>query len=70
MSGVVFRDPYAVGLTPQQRELALNQANMTPTRLTPRDSRSLPAANRLGNRSVSSDSVYTILIRLPGKLKD
>lgn len=39
---------------------------MTPTRLAPRDSRSLPTANRLGNRSVSSDSVYTILIRLPG----
>lgn len=32
-----------------------------------RDSRSLPGANRLGlgNRSVSQDSVYTILIRLP-----
>lgn len=30
-----------------------------------RDSRSLPNANRLGSRSVSQDSVYTILIRLP-----
>lgn len=32
-----------------------------------RDSRSLPGANinRMGNRSVSQDSVYTILIRLP-----
>lgn len=40
---------------------------MTPTRLAPRDSRSLPTANRLAGRSVSSDSVYTILIRLPGE---
>ena len=39
---------------------------MTPTRLAPRDSRSLPTGNRLAGRSVSSDSVYTILIRLPG----
>lgn len=35
----------------------------------PRDSRSLPGGanntNRMGNRSVSQDSVYTILIRLP-----
>ncbi|XP_055386859.1 muscarinic acetylcholine receptor DM1 isoform X2 [Condylostylus longicornis] len=33
----------------------------------PRDSRSLPSnnSNRLGSRSVSQDSVYTILIRLP-----
>ncbi|XP_055619299.1 muscarinic acetylcholine receptor DM1 isoform X2 [Toxorhynchites rutilus septentrionalis] len=31
----------------------------------PRDSRSLPNSNRLGSRSVSQDSVYTILIRLP-----
>lgn len=31
----------------------------------PRDSRSLPLSNRLGSRSVSQDSVYTILIRLP-----
>lgn len=32
----------------------------------PRDSRSLPTTNnRLGSRSVSQDSVYTILIRLP-----
>ncbi|XP_050095132.1 muscarinic acetylcholine receptor DM1 isoform X1 [Anopheles aquasalis] len=30
-----------------------------------RDSRSLPSSNRLGSRSVSQDSVYTILIRLP-----
>lgn len=31
----------------------------------PRDSRSLPLNNRLSSRSVSQDSVYTILIRLP-----
>lgn len=44
---------------------------MTPTRLAPRDSRSLPTANRLlGNRSLSTDSVYTILIRLPGEQTD
>lgn len=30
-----------------------------------RDSRSLPLSNRLSSRSVSQDSVYTILIRLP-----
>lgn len=39
---------------------------MTPTRMAARDSRSLPAANRLAGKSMSSDSVYTILIRLPG----
>lgn len=33
--------------------------------LTARDTRSLPTSNRLGSRSVSQDSVYTILIRLP-----
>lgn len=38
-----------------------------PGPLGSRDSRSLPGAtnNRMGNRSVSQDSVYTILIRLP-----
>lgn len=30
-----------------------------------RDSRMLPVGNRIGSRSVSQDSVYTILIRLP-----
>ncbi|XP_030375067.1 muscarinic acetylcholine receptor DM1 isoform X2 [Scaptodrosophila lebanonensis] len=30
-----------------------------------RDTRTLPIANRIGSRSVSQDSVYTILIRLP-----
>ncbi|CAG9857361.1 unnamed protein product [Phyllotreta striolata] len=52
------------------RDHALVQANMTPTRLAPRDSRSLPAGNRLTARSVSTDSVYTILIRLPGEPGD
>lgn len=61
----IFRDPYATGLS-AQRELGFTQANITPPRLVPRDSRSLPAGNRLAGRSVSSDSVYTILIRLPG----
>ncbi|KRF79526.1 muscarinic acetylcholine receptor DM1 isoform X1 [Drosophila virilis] len=32
---------------------------------TLRDSRTLPVSNRIGSRSVSQDSVYTILIRLP-----
>ncbi|XP_044259270.1 muscarinic acetylcholine receptor DM1 isoform X1 [Tribolium madens] len=61
----VIRDPYVSTLS-TQRELPHTQANMTPTRLAPRDSRSLPTGNRLAGRSVSSDSVYTILIRLPG----
>lgn len=56
-----------MGLSPQQRDLAFGQSNMTPARLTPRDTRSLPTGNRLAGRSVSSDSVYTILIRLPGE---
>ncbi|ERL93236.1 hypothetical protein D910_10532, partial [Dendroctonus ponderosae] len=47
-----------------------NQANVTPTRFTPRDTRSLPMANRLGGRSGSSDSVYTIVIKLPGDPKE
>nr|CAD7399110.1 unnamed protein product [Timema poppensis] len=52
----VIRDPYASGLSQQQ----------TPTRhLQHYDARSLPASGRLAARSVSSDSVYTILIRLP-----
>lgn len=67
----VIRDPYA-----QQQATAVN---VTPTRLAAaaaaaaasasgaRDSRSLPANARLGPRSVSSDSVYTILIRLPAE---
>lgn len=67
---VFFRDPYAQGLA-TQRDHTLVQANMTPTRLAPRDSRSLPTTgNRLGGRSMSTDSVYTILIRLPGEPGD
>ncbi|XP_021923374.1 muscarinic acetylcholine receptor DM1 [Zootermopsis nevadensis] len=53
----VIRDPYT---SMQQQQ--------TPTRqhhLHHYDSRSLPASSRLAARSVSSDSVYTILIRLP-----
>lgn len=38
---------------------------MTPTKLGPRDSRSLPAGSKLTERSFSTDSVYTIVIRLP-----
>ncbi|KAF7287999.1 hypothetical protein GWI33_000059 [Rhynchophorus ferrugineus] len=63
----VIRDPYAA------RDIGWSgggQANMTPTRFVPRDTRSLPMANRLGGRSSSTDSVYTILIRLPGDSKD
>lgn len=61
----VIRDNYNTGLVSStQRDLS--QASMTPTRLAPRDSRSLPPANRLDRRSISSDSVYTIVIRLPG----
>lgn len=68
----VIRDPY-------QAPPSLGQ-QATPTRLLggatntamggARDTRSLPLrqADRLGPRSVSSDSVYTILIRLPGNL--
>lgn len=38
---------------------------MTPTKLGPRDTRSLPAGSKLTERSFSTDSVYTIVIRLP-----
>ncbi|PNF18549.1 Muscarinic acetylcholine receptor DM1 [Cryptotermes secundus] len=54
----VIRDPYT----------SVQQQQQTPTRqhhLHHFDSRSLPASSRLAARSVSSDSVYTILIRLP-----
>ncbi|KAL3277926.1 hypothetical protein HHI36_013267 [Cryptolaemus montrouzieri] len=45
----------------------MSQANTTPIRLAARDSRSLPPANRLATsgHSASTDTVYTILIRLP-----
>ncbi|XP_050498806.1 muscarinic acetylcholine receptor DM1 [Diabrotica virgifera virgifera] len=62
----VIRDTYVA----TQRDHTFVQANMTPTRLAPRDSRSLPTGNRLTGRSVSTDSVYTILIRLPGENTD
>lgn len=63
-----FRESY-IPLSPQQN--AFQQSNMTPalSRLTPREYRSL-TTNRLTGRSVSSDSVYTILIRLPGEPGD
>ncbi|GAB0090039.1 Muscarinic acetylcholine receptor DM1 [Sergentomyia squamirostris] len=69
----VIRDPYAPGRpglvstipdvspTPQ-RPTSMAQVPEVPGA---RDSRSLPTPNRLGSRSVSQDSVYTILIRLP-----
>lgn len=45
---------------------------MTPalSRLTPREYRGLTTNSRLTGRSVSSDSVYTILIKLPGEPGD
>lgn len=71
----VIRDPYStsrpglvsiipdVSPTPVRPPLApLSQLQ---DHTGPRDSRSLPTSNRLGSRSVSQDSVYTILIRLP-----
>ncbi|KAI4458663.1 5-hydroxytryptamine receptor [Holotrichia oblita] len=64
----VIRDAHAPpGIpAPTRPDQTLPQVNITPTRLAPRDSRSLPTANRMGGRSVSTDSVYTILIKLPG----
>ncbi|XP_050305615.1 muscarinic acetylcholine receptor DM1 [Anthonomus grandis grandis] len=62
----VIRDPYST------RDSSGGLANMTPTRFTPRDTRSLPMANRLmtGTKSGSTDSVYTIVIKLPGGTMD
>ncbi|XP_054273091.1 muscarinic acetylcholine receptor DM1 isoform X2 [Macrosteles quadrilineatus] len=67
----VIRDPYAAGNVPPQTP---------PSRIHPHgpivshhvhyDGRSLPSANRLQARSLSTDSVYTILIRLPGDTAD
>lgn len=72
----VIRDPY--GTTARGNVVSMiPDISPTPMRPTlppmshlqdmhgPRDSRSLPNSNRLGSRSVSQDSVYTILIRLP-----
>ncbi|KAL1131703.1 hypothetical protein AAG570_011316, partial [Ranatra chinensis] len=53
----VIRDPYAGSGVPQTPRLAHHHVHY--------DSRSLPPATRLQNRSLSTDSVYTILIRLP-----
>jgi muscarinic acetylcholine receptor M3 len=77
----VIRDPYATGGAGGRQGLGLVSIipdHVSPTTrptLPPlsqlaehtgtRDSRSLPTSNRLGSRSVSQDSVYTILIRLP-----
>lgn len=73
----VIRDPYAIG---GRAGLVSMVPDVSPTPARPqlpplsqlqeiqsgaRDSRSLPTSNRLGSRSVSQDSVYTILIRLP-----
>lgn len=73
----VIRDPYAPGGRSGGLVSVIPDVSPTPGRppLAPlsqlqeyqgsRDSRSLPTSNRLGSRSVSQDSVYTILIRLP-----
>ncbi|XP_055318902.1 muscarinic acetylcholine receptor DM1 isoform X2 [Sitodiplosis mosellana] len=73
----VIRDPYSTNrpglvsiipdvsptpVRPPLAPLSQLQENAFPG---PRDSRSLPLNNRLSSRSVSQDSVYTILIRLP-----
>lgn len=58
---IISRDPYSSGLTTRE----IPHANMTPTKLGPRDSRSLPTGSKLTERSFSTDSVYTIVIRLP-----
>ncbi|XP_055693781.1 muscarinic acetylcholine receptor DM1 isoform X2 [Lutzomyia longipalpis] len=72
----VIRDPYAtarpglVAVIPDVSPTPL-RTSMVPMSQLPeiqagaRDSRSLPTPNRMGSRSVSQDSVYTILIRLP-----
>ncbi|XP_045468251.1 muscarinic acetylcholine receptor DM1 [Harmonia axyridis] len=66
----VIRDPYNNLSSAHQRDMSLisgSQINATPTRMTARDCRSLPPANRLSaaSHSASTDTVYTILIRLP-----
>ncbi|KAL1505922.1 hypothetical protein ABEB36_005370 [Hypothenemus hampei] len=63
----VIRDPYA------NRDggwSTTNLSNITPTRFVPRDSRSLPMTNRVVGRSGSAESVYTIVIKLPGDPKE
>ncbi|XP_058460123.1 muscarinic acetylcholine receptor DM1 isoform X2 [Malaya genurostris] len=72
----VIRDPYATtargnvvsmipDISPTPMRPALPPMSHLQDMHGPRDSRSLPNSNRLGSRSVSQDSVYTILIRLP-----
>ena len=72
----VIRDPYATGgragivsmipdISPTPIRPALAPLAHMQDMHGPRDSRSLPNSNRLGSRSMSQDSVYTILIRLP-----
>ncbi|KFB47375.1 AGAP010513-PA-like protein [Anopheles sinensis] len=74
----VIRDPYVAGSGGRANVVSMIP-DISPTPIRPalpplahlqdmhgaRDSRSLPNSNRLGSRSVSQDSVYTILIRLP-----
>uniref|UniRef100_A0A182J004 G-protein coupled receptors family 1 profile domain-containing protein n=1 Tax=Anopheles atroparvus TaxID=41427 RepID=A0A182J004_ANOAO len=74
----VIRDPYVAGAGGRANVVSMIP-DISPTPIRPalpplahlqdmhgaRDSRSLPNSNRLGSRSVSQDSVYTILIRLP-----
>uniref|UniRef100_A0A182LYV9 G-protein coupled receptors family 1 profile domain-containing protein n=1 Tax=Anopheles culicifacies TaxID=139723 RepID=A0A182LYV9_9DIPT len=74
----VIRDPYVAGSGGRSNVVSMIP-DISPTPIRPalpplahlqdmhgaRDSRSLPNSNRLGSRSVSQDSVYTILIRLP-----
>ncbi|XP_058838152.1 muscarinic acetylcholine receptor DM1 isoform X2 [Topomyia yanbarensis] len=72
----VIRDPYSTtargnvvsmipDISPTPMRPALAPMSHLQDMHGPRDSRSLPNSNRLGSRSVSQDSVYTILIRLP-----
>ncbi|KAG8263812.1 Muscarinic acetylcholine receptor M5 [Homalodisca vitripennis] len=59
----VIRDPYVPPQTPPSR---IHPHGPIVSHHVHYDSRSLPSANRLQARSLSTDSVYTILIRLPG----
>lgn len=63
------RDSY-LPTAPQQN--AFQNLNISPAfpHLAAREYRSLTAPNRITNRSISTDSVYTILIRLPGDSVD
>lgn len=71
----MIRDPYTTGrpglvsiipdVSPTPIRPSLAPLSQLQEIQGPRESRSLPGSNRLGSRSVSQDSVYTILIRLP-----